>query len=517
MDMYRKLCGVNIVLLRFDDAAAFLAQAIALHYNTSDTSQNHQLGNAAIIESWLHDRSLEDPLQVAIGLPRALRDLATRIKFDIGVYTTTPRYDFAKLSRYVGPFSLHVDAETYISDTEIRQTASHGRGLFAKREFKSGDLIMAEKAFALPGHLLNDSSTECSLYNLGDGTATDRYGALLFRELVQKLDANPSLRKDFFSMDDGGYWAKHGWELSENETIPVDVYAIPTLDLSPSLTLLLNFQLPKLTAHSFRIDAIRRRNSFTAPLRALDVLTQPTSLRNGFWIHTSYINHSCLPNSARTFMGDVLILRATRSISAGEEITAQYITPELSFAARQKSYMDTWGFECDCALCTAEAKVGANVEAQRSRIFEELKGMAQRIGGSPSITALRKFSKRLRDLEALYDDEIYTDLPKLSLVHPTLFLTEAWRGVKRVDKMIECGMKLLENFGIEVRADESEFTVVRNSGLVNVECVRVLKYLADGYIEKGEAEVAASILETAKVWFRVITGADVGSEELLGD
>jgi hypothetical protein len=61
------------------------------------------------------------------------------------------------------------------------------------------------------------------LYSLGDETAADRAGALLFKELVQKLDANPSLRKTFFDMDDGGYWAKNGWTLSETDEIPVDV------------------------------------------------------------------------------------------------------------------------------------------------------------------------------------------------------------------------------------------------------------------------------------------------------
>lgn len=82
---------------------------------------------------------------------------------------------------------------------------------------------MAEKAFALPGFLVDDRGCECSLYSLDDATTADRAGALLFCELVQKLDANPSVRKIFFDMDDGGYWEKHGWEVAEDEDIPVDV------------------------------------------------------------------------------------------------------------------------------------------------------------------------------------------------------------------------------------------------------------------------------------------------------
>lgn len=118
---------------------------------------------------------------------------------------------------------MYIDAANYIADTEIKQTSDHGRGLFAKRSFKAGDLVMAEKAFALPGFLVDDMGSECSLYSLGDATAADQAGALLFRELVQKLNANPSIRKAFFAMDDGGYWERHGWEVAEDEDIPVDV------------------------------------------------------------------------------------------------------------------------------------------------------------------------------------------------------------------------------------------------------------------------------------------------------
>jgi hypothetical protein len=152
-----------------------------------------------------------------------LKELAARIKFDIGMYQSEPIYNLPLISSYVGPMTLHVDAAHYISDTEVRKTVAHGRGLFAKRAFKAGDLICAEKAFALPGYFIQDRNSDCFLYSLGDETASPRPGALLFKELVQKLRWNPTLRKEFFDLDDGGYWKKHGWDLSADEEIPVDV------------------------------------------------------------------------------------------------------------------------------------------------------------------------------------------------------------------------------------------------------------------------------------------------------
>jgi hypothetical protein len=101
------------------------------------------------------------------------------------------------------------------------------------------------------------------------------------------------------------------------------------------------------------------------------------------------------------------------------------------------------------------------------------------------------------------------------MVHPTLFLTEAWRGVNNTDKTIDSASRLLRYFGIETQIADNAFTVLHNNGLVNVECVRALKYLAQGYTLKRQDNIASSIMATAQVWFRIITGADVGSEQFL--
>ncbi|KAF2876202.1 hypothetical protein BDV95DRAFT_218942, partial [Massariosphaeria phaeospora] len=358
-----------------------------------------------------------------------------------------------------------------------------GRGLFAKRDFKAGDLICAEKAFVLPGYFIQDRSSDCMLYSLGDGTAAPRPGALLFKELVQKLRWNPSLRKDFFELNDGGYWKANGWEVPDGEDIPVDI---------------------------FRTELIRRYNCFSVPLRSATLLTLPPNtnpeLRNGFWTHASYINHSCLPNSARTFIGDMHFLRATRPIRAGEELTHQYVSPDLDIDARQAKYNASWGFTCDCELCGVDGGMEGSVRRERQRVFEELKDAVGRVPATVTPSRLKKIARGLRDLEALYTNDTptsdaaaaadpyahdpYTHLPRLALIHPTLYLTEAWRGLGNTDKMIEYAEKLLRNFGIFTCVKENRFVVERNCGLVNVEGVRALLYLAEGYGAKGQDGLA---------------------------
>jgi hypothetical protein len=213
----------------------------------------------------------------------------------------------------------------------------------------------------------------------------------------------------------------------------------------------------------------------------------------------------------RSFLGDMLFLRATRDIEQGEEITSQYVSPDLVYRARQETFKGTWGFECDCTLCVHDKGVRQEREGERMAVFEELKNTAGKIGARPKTTALKKFAKRLRDLEALYPDT-NAELPRLCLVHPTLFLTEAWRSLKNVDRMMEFADKLLGAFGIATRVEGEDLRVVRNVGLVNVETVRALKYLAEGFEAKGRSELAGKVMMIARGWFRVVTGTEVGFE-----
>lgn len=223
IDLYRKRCGVNIVLLRLDDAAQDLASAIAAYASSTPSLSNSALKSASSVNAWLHDHATDDPDRIANQIPRHLKELSARIKFDLGVYQSEPSYNLPLISSRVGPLTLHVDAANYVSDTEVRSTQAHGRGLFAKRAFKAGELVCAEKAFVLPGYFIQDRSSDCLLYSLGDGTASPRPGALLFKELVQKLRWNASVRKEFFALDDGGYWQRHGWKIDQGEDVPLDV------------------------------------------------------------------------------------------------------------------------------------------------------------------------------------------------------------------------------------------------------------------------------------------------------
>ncbi|KAL5114595.1 hypothetical protein ACEQ8H_007500 [Pleosporales sp. CAS-2024a] len=81
------------------------------------------------------------------------------------------------------------------------------------------------------------------------------------------------------------------------------------------------------------------------------------------------LNHDCRPNAAYFFDDDLLthFVHATRDIVPGEEITITYIDNEKDRKTRMARLKKSWGFDCDCAACTASAAVAAESD---SRLFQ---------------------------------------------------------------------------------------------------------------------------------------------------
>jgi hypothetical protein len=66
------------------------------------------------------------------------------------------------------------------------------------------------------------------------------------------------------------------------------------------------------------------------------------------------ISTGCISNARRSFIGDMMIARATRDLPADTELTWWYQPPPtepVSYLSHQKVLLRTWGFMCKCPLC----------------------------------------------------------------------------------------------------------------------------------------------------------------------
>lgn len=76
--------------------------------------------------------------------------------------------------------------------------------------------------------------------------------------------------------------------------------------------------------------------------------------KQALFVHGSQINHSCMPNTARVFVGDLLIVRASRAIRKGEQLFGSRTQLFDDFEQTRTLLSQTPKGHCECAICIAE-------------------------------------------------------------------------------------------------------------------------------------------------------------------
>lgn len=123
-------------------------------------------------------------------------------------------------------------------------------------------------------------------------------------------------------------------------------------------------------------------NCFGAPRTTLTVFQNEESLKRandpaystcGIWTVASYMNHSCMGNCRRSFIGDVQITRATRDMPEGTELLFSYTLHEGNSSYEEvQEKLKPWGFRCDCAICVDRKKTSPSVLATREKLRAKL-------------------------------------------------------------------------------------------------------------------------------------------------
>lgn len=102
----------------------------------------------------------------------------------------------------------------------------------------------------------------------------------------------------------------------------------------------------------------------------------------GLWPATSrpHLPHACLPNTARSHMGDVLILRAAREIRSGERLSVSHVHPALPLEERRVELVrpGTNLNACDCEFCAIEEKEGSEMRARRVELVQRVKALSDK-------------------------------------------------------------------------------------------------------------------------------------------
>ena len=79
---------------------------------------------------------------------------------------------------------------------------------------------------------------------------------------------------------------------------------------------------------------------------------------------------------------------ASRAVFPGEELTISYIDPFQKRRARMKALKQSWGFWCDCSLCSASPELVKESDARIDRLLEikeELEDHSAESEGNPGM------------------------------------------------------------------------------------------------------------------------------------
>lgn len=232
----------------------------------------------------------------------------------------------------------------------------------------------------------------------------------------------------------------------------------------------------------------------------------------GIWTQASFINHSCTSNARRSFIGDMMIVRATRDLEPGTEVTFWYQIPEGDPKEMQEK-LRNWQFTCTCAICDSEKATGAVVFAERAKLMKELK---QSFGHAPPHTA--KLGKVVRLLEGLKNtySRPMNEVPRLMLWDPQALLMRIYMGEGNVQKALQSFGEVLTLLGFIVTGADSTsvpFRILKWGLLVDylIELFLQARSIFEAIEARNDSKTAESY---ARLAYKMVVGEDSSFESM---
>ncbi|KAI1381476.1 hypothetical protein F4677DRAFT_440692 [Hypoxylon crocopeplum] len=432
-----------------------------------------------------------------------IRRVKQRLKEEeTGLYQFTSMYNQAEATPPL------IDCATYVGSVAVRDSPGRGKGLFTTKPVKAGELLVCEKAFAYsyasdddPVGLLNTTI----LMNLNSGTICMGGQANLITQIVQKLYHNPSGGKVFTDLYHGDY----------TPVATSEVDGVPVVD-------------------TFFVGKIIQLNGFGSP-RTSYTSTMTINIDDngdridgsddyttcGLWPLASRINHSCVANCRRSFIGDMQIVRACEDMEADTELYWGYrnLSPNETYDEVQKD-LNNWGFACDCALCLDRKSTPQSTFQERKALWDSLK---QLLTASASMAQLTRATKILASMEETYTARKDAPLiPHLELWDPYFALGARLIAKKKLVDGLEAIIKGFEALGYIIEAcpprdpgggeDERKVTLeIKRWGSINEYTMEAFTQMMRVY-----KEIAPELCDVVKGYANIVYSICCGENETIG-
>ncbi|CAD0083961.1 unnamed protein product [Aureobasidium vineae] len=331
-----------------------------------------------------------------------------------------------------------VDHANFLRRTEARQTETHGRGLFAVEAIECGDIVLSEKALAfVPSPAVPES------FHLVIPPAATRgtFG-------TQSNMWTAVIQKNIIEYNSFGY------------------------------------------AHDLDLTSFGNAALVTPGMDNKDGSM-------GLWLHSSAINHSCLYNAEHSFIGDMIIFRATRGIAKDEEITTLYKEVNADYETR------------DTALPTTGRKT---LLQQAKEVLERLPILNATV--EPR-TVVMMFEDLLAQIQDTYSEEFYRDLPRLGLITLNRYCAFAYSR-NDPDKALEHAFAVIAAHGYTLTITGADVELDRTNAMLAPQVVDQLMNVSRTQESKGQMAVVSELRELALEMYIIINGEPSGFETRYG-
>ena len=246
-----------------------------------------------------------------------------------------------------------------------------GRGLVATSAVTAGALLLMEHPFACS--FTPTKSKVMALDMATESVVTDAETALpglVYRRIVDTPDLCRSVN---------ALYAGPNMSTSSACDFSLDRYPIRALS--------------ELVVDAGRIELACTYNAFT-----VESIVSGTPRGSALYLLASLVNHACLGNCVYSFWNGIYVLHALVNIPEGEELTASYVNPTLSFSERA-SKLKHHTTSCDCSLCDIDSEDDEKLRAKRTTLMhiyaEEIAQSPQANGANPSLPRCNQLIKTI--------------------------------------------------------------------------------------------------------------------------
>ena len=376
------------------------------------------------------------------------------------------------------------DHADYVGPIEVRscQNSKCGRGLFVTKDVEPGELLLVERAFSAA---FAKERVTPDMPAMGDGARSKPD-----EEEEKAREERKALHTELVTQTIVTFFRNHSVQRAF-----LGLYRGPKMDEESD----------ERKDYSQAIQNRIAYNAFAFPSFLPASGFSTTTPSRGIWLKASYINHSCNPTIHRSFISDVIILRAQTHIARDTEVYIDY-TSCLDSVSQRRKYLSKYGFHCECQRCVSEAGTSQAELKLREKRVREIETLKIGEGG----VGLGYYHMKTLAIDATYTNAPSVE-PRLALVSPLLNLLSAAQMEDMHGFAILIICRVLRALGWVV-ADPLYFDIWRWGFFTN-EIVVLMTDLALAFEAKGQLWSRDVAERVAKKCYLIICGEDWSWEE----